>query len=341
MRSLLLVLFLPLAALAGADEDWNRILAFDAGPKKKPSSRDEALQLARTHFALQRAAIGNFLAAHPEDPRTFDARLKLSDILAAEGKMDGQQAKVDEAMRLLEQLEKTEGVPREKCADAGFRRAALIMQSQKGSTDRMREVVISASRNFCVKYPGDRRGPRLLVEAATVCDEAPNLKRQLLEQALSATTEEPLKARIRDDLNRLDRLNAPVDLKFTALGGRAVDLRALRGNVVVLIFWAAGSPHSLLWLRDFRTAYEDLPKDRLRVITVSLDEEQAAVEEKLRDLRAGWPTHFDGKGWESAVARPLGINALPTVWIIDKKGNLRALNARENFETWIRQLLRE
>lgn len=341
-RLLVLALLLPVAAAwAGADEDWAHIVALDAGPGKKPATRDEAIFLAKLHFAAHRRALEDFLAKYPEDPRGFDARLKMADILAAEGKMESSQAKVDDAMRALDQLEKTEGVSREKRADAGFRRASLILQSQSGSTDRMREMIVSAARNFCVKYPGDRRGPRLLVETATICDEAPHLKQRLLEEALVATSEEALKARIRDDLNRLSRLGRPVDLKFTALDGQVVDLKALRGKVVVLVFWSAESPHSLLWLRGFRTAYDGLPKEGLCVVTVSLDEKRGAVEERLRELRADWPTHFDGKGWDGALARSLGINALPTVWIIDRKGNLRALNARENFETWIRQLLRE
>jgi len=88
-------------------------------------------------------------------------------------------------------------------------------------------------------------------------------------------------------------------------------------------------------------AWEKLPKDQLRVVTISLDQSRRELDERLRDLPPSWPTHFDGKGWSGPVARSLGINALPTVWILDKKGVLRTLNARESYSTWIQQLLRE
>jgi len=130
-------------------------------------------------------------------------------------------------------------------------------------------------------------------------------------------------------------------LKMSSLAGTQIDLAALRGNVVVLIFWSSDSPHSLLWLRDFRSSWDTLPKDRLRVVTVSLDEGRAAFDSRFRELRADWPTHFDGLGWRGAIPRSLGINALPTVWMIDKRGVLRSINARANYETWIRQLLSE
>jgi hypothetical protein len=39
--------------------------------------------------------------------------------------------------------------------------------------------------------------------------------------------------------------------------------------------------------------------------------------------------------------RSLGINALPTVWLLDKQGKLRSLNALEGTTDQVRQLLNE
>jgi hypothetical protein len=344
MRSVLLYflfLFIPLRMNAGVSEEWRHILLLDTGPKKKPTTRDEAALLARNHLLIQRKAVEQFLARYPNDSHAFDAKLKLAGILAAEGKMAGDQGRVDEAFRLLGELEKTPGVPRERLADAGFARASLSMQNHSGDTKPIRESIIWSARNFSAKYPGDRRGPRLLVEAATVCDDFPNQKRELLNEALRLTEEEPLRRRISDDLRRLDLLEKPLELKLAAHGGGEINLAKLRGYVVVLIFWSADSPHSLLWLRGFRSSWEILPKDQVRVVTVSLDESKKALDARLRELRVNWPTYFDGLGWRSPVARSLGINALPSVWILDKKGILRTINARSTYQTWIRQLLGE
>ena len=338
---LLAVLLSPLWLNAGVDEDWSYILSLDAGPKKKPTTRDEVELVARNHLFFQRKALERFLLNHPDDARVFEAKLRLARVVAAEGKMSNNQAKVEEALELFAELEKSAGVPREKLADAGFSRASLSMQNQKGNSEQAREAIIRSAQNFTAKYPGDRRGPRLLVEAAGVSDDVPNQKRDLLEEALRLTDEEPLKRRIVDDLRRLDLLGKAFALKMSSSTGGQIDLGALRGNVVVLIFWSADSPHSLLWLRDFRSSWETLPKDHLRVVTVSLDESRVAFNSRFRELHADWPTHFDGLGWRGSVPRSLGINALPTVWMIDKKGILRSINARANYETWIRQLLQE
>ena len=338
----LLVILLGQSCLrAGVDEDWNYILSLEAGPKEKPTRRDEAELVARNHLLIQRKAVERFLRTYPGDPRFFDAKLRLARILAAEGKISNNQSKVDEALELFSDLEKAAGVSREKLANAGFSRASLLMQNQKGSAEQTRESIVRLAQNFTAKYPGDRRGPRLLVEAATVCDEVPNQKRDLLEEALRLTDEEPLKRRISDDLRRLDLLGKAFELKMSSSRGGTIDFSAFRGNVVVLIFWSSDSPHSLLWMRDFRSAWETLPKDHLRVVTVSLDESRLRFDSRFRELRADWPTHFDGLGWRGTIPRSLGINALPTVLMIDKKGILRSINARANYESWIRQLLSE
>ena len=72
--------------------------------------------------------------------------------------------------------------------------------------------------------PATAAGPGLLVEAATVCDDVPNQKRDLLEEASRLTNEEPLKRRIADDLRRVDLLGKPFDLKMSSLAGGEIDL---------------------------------------------------------------------------------------------------------------------
>lgn len=323
-----------------ADADWAAIVALDAGPKQ-PASRNEALRLARLHFARQSQALNDFLIAHPGDPRALDARLRLTSIRAALGEMERKPAEIQAALRELMALEKSPDTPRDRLPDVAFRRISLQMQTFDGTPDQTREAVVTAARNFAARFPADKRAPRLLVEAATQCDDHPRTMRELLESARMLSREPALDARIADDLRRLEALGRPVAAKFTTTNGRTVDLAALRGNVVVLIFWAAESPPSLLWMQQFRQVAAKIPPENLRIYVISLDTDRAALDEAIKGFEIPWPVHFDGRGWENAVARPLGINAIPTVWILDKKGSLRTLNARESYDLWIRRLQRE
>lgn len=344
MKRFFLPTFLSVALsgclLAGSSEDWARIVSLDNGPRKKPASTEEANLLARNHFIIHRKAIEDFLLKYPQNPNAFDARMRLASITAAEGKMDNNPRKVEEALRMFTDLEGKAPTP-EKKADAGFRRVSLAMQSQGGDAAARRDAIVSMARNYTARYPGDRRGPRLLVEAATLCDNTPNLKRDLLEEASRLTSETSLKARIADDFKRLDLLGRRIELKLPTLNAGEVDLDAYRGKVVVLIFWAADSPHSLLWLRGFRAAWEKMSKSEVQVVTVSLDTNRNLLNQKISTLPPQWPTAFDGKGWEGPVPRKFGINAIPTVWILDRQGVLRAMNARDDYKFWIERMLAE
>jgi hypothetical protein len=54
-----------------------------------------------------------------------------------------------------------------------------------------------------------------------------------------------------------------------------------------------------------------------------------------------WPQYFDGKVWENSISRNYGINGIPTVWLVDKKGFIRSTNARADLEASVLKLLAE
>jgi len=340
------VLLLAFAALAmvpaskgaSADTDWAVILEFDRGPQRTPTSRQEALDIARTHFAKQQTALRAFIAAYPQDPRVIDARLRFAGILAALGKMEENPKLVADAMKILTAMEQDTTLTPEQRADVGFRRISLLMQNAQGNALRLRSTILEEIQSYVRRFPQDRRSPRLLVEVATLWDDAPVEKRRILEQARALSREDELNLRIADDVNRIERVGRPLDVRFLSMQGTPVDLAKYRGRPVALVFWAADSPQSILWLRTFRAALPNLPSSQLVVLTVNLDTDREAMRSVMKELQFDWPTHFDGKGWENTVARPLGINALPTLWMIDKRGVLRTLNARDSYETWIRKL---
>lgn len=330
-----------MASSPEADADWRVIEQLDKGPATKPKTAQEAAEAARAHLARQLAAVKAFQQKYPNDPRVFDARLRQAAIMAAQGKMANDQKQVDEALRIYSELERDRSQPEEKRADVAFRRVALYIQSVHGEGARRRDSIVDAVEKYAARYPQDRRAARLLVEAATICDEVPARKRRLLESARQLSQDRDLNIRIADDLKRLDLLGKQLNLKFSTIQGREVDLSKLRGRVVALLFWQADSPQCLLWLRDFQQAVSRYSSGQVVVVTVSLDESRKKLEEVMKQGQINWLTNFDGKGWENAVARPLGINALPTLWMIDKKGVLRALNARDSYETWLRKLTTE
>ena len=341
MRVVLAVILAAVSvAMASPDSDWEAVVALDKGPAANPTSMEEAKAQAVSHLSRQRRALEEFVERHPGDDRVVDARIRLASLQATSGKIDGKQSRIDDAMRRFSAIESDESISREQRAEAGFRRVCLLMQSLDGMEAGRRGDFVNAARNFEGRYPRDPRVPRLLVEVATICDEDPRLKRELLERAAGYPVDAALKARIADDLRRLDLLGKPFDRKFQLLDGGVFRTASMRGRVGVLVFWSAESIPSILWMRDFRRALATLPAGKIAVAGIALDTDRGVVDGALRQLGVpNWPMGFDGKGWDSPLARVCGINALPTVFLIDQRGVLRSINARHSYMQLINSLI--
>ena len=61
----------------------------------------------------------------------------------------------------------------------------------------------------------------------------------------------------------------------------------------------------------------------------------------LKQKQISWPQYFDGKGELNRFALEFDITGVPTMWLLDRKGNLRDLNARNNLDAKIKTLLQE
>ncbi len=336
---LTLVLWLATAALvfAGADEDWRAIEALDAGPQTRPRTVEQARTVTLEHLARQEKALRGFAAAYPGEPRAFEARLRLAHVLAMRSRFEDAPKLLTAAEKVLDEL--ASAAPPARRADVAFARIALLMKTLRDSADPRRDRLAESVDKFRRDFPDDRRLGALLAETATLFDSEPRKKRELLEQAQRHARDADTRQRIADDFKRLDQLGKPVALKFTSVQGEPVDLAACRGQVVAVCFFASWSVPSVAHLNEVRALAKNFPK--LRVIGISLDKDRAELDAVMKDYDLRWPVHFDGKGWESPLVRALGINTLPTLWLIDRTGRLRTLNASRDAAATVRQLLRE
>ncbi|MBU3666155.1 MAG: TlpA family protein disulfide reductase [Chthoniobacterales bacterium] len=356
MRKLfpLLVLLSLLSPLPAADESadsaWVRIEALRKGPGAPPEDAPEkAVQLARSHLAAQEKALSEFVARFPSDPRRFEAEIELAGVTSSLGASLSDRRRVESSLQRLSALERSDSVPSKVRADAAFQRITTTMQTvnlaaaaRPGETANARNTILDAAGNFASRYPEDRRAARLLAEAATLLDDQPSRKRKILEQAATLARDDGTRQRIQDDLKRLELLGRAPDVGFETIQGGKFQVAAQRGRVTALAFWASWSPPSVVWLSEFAAFARTLPAGRVSIATVSLDRQTSHCRGTLEKLGiTDWPTACAGRGWEDPTARQLGINALPTLFVFDAEGRLRALNARGNYEQTIRDLVTE
>ena len=136
-------------------------------------------------------------------------------------------------------------------------------------------------------------------------------------------------------------LGQPIDIKFTALDGRDIDVAQMRGKVTLIDFWASWCPPCLRELPNIKATYEKLHGRGLEVIGISLDDEKKDLLAVMAKEKIEWPQFFDPKGAEHRLAKQFGVEEIPVMWLLDKSGRLRDIDAGENLSDKVEKLLAE
>jgi len=132
----------------------------------------------------------------------------------------------------------------------------------------------------------------------------------------------------------------PLDLKFTAVDGREVDVSKMRGKVVLIDFWATWCGPCVAELPNVLKAYKELHPKGFEIIGISLDSDKEKLESFVKEKGMDWPQFFDGKGWKNEISSNYGINSIPAMWLVDQKGMVIDTAARGGLEEKVAKLLK-
>jgi thiol-disulfide isomerase/thioredoxin len=188
-------------------------------------------------------------------------------------------------------------------------------------------------------FPKHNEGYQLLLEAAS--QAAPEKARSLAKEVAASNAPEEIKTRAQGMLTKFDALGKPLPMKFTAVDGREVDLAKLSGKVVLVDFWATWCGPCVAEIPHVKETYDKLHGKGFEIVGISFDEDKKKLETFVTDREMKWPQYFDGKGWGNQFGQKYGISGIPSMWLVDKKGNLRDMNARGGLEEKVAKLLEE
>ncbi len=115
--------------------------------------------------------------------------------------------------------------------------------------------------------------------------------------------------------------NAPLPpVEGRLLDGTTLHLDALRGKVVVLDVWATWCVPCARALPGYARLQRDIGRDALRVVAMSIDEDDEDVRRYLARTPLDLTVIRDCGG---RIAERLGVRAMPTTFVLDRAGVVR------------------
>jgi len=205
-----------------------------------------------------------------------------------------------------------------------------------------RRALLDAIEQHSRRFPADEAVTSLytrllsIVRYAAPEQEAAFLRELAASEVSAARTVAAEEERVRAMLAK------PLDLAFTAVDGREVDLAKLRGKVVLIDFWATWCGPCIAEIPNVKRVYAEYHERGFEIIGVSLDRTQDR--QKLLDFvtrqNMPWPQHFDGKGGRNELAVRFAVTSIPAMLLVDPTGRVVSTNARgEKLAAEVKRLL--
>lgn len=188
---------------------------------------------------------------------------------------------------------------------------------------------------------------------------SPELRDHLLSLATD-TMKNPTAAKLKPEIAQMKAQQAQQEAaagamkkmegKALVVTGKTVDGKSFttadwKGKVILVDFWATWCPPCRAEIPQIVQMYKDHHAKGLEILGVSNDYNKNSLIEYTKSNSMPWPELFNPAAAADQQWNPItlsyGINGIPAQFLIDRKGILRSVTARQDMDTLIPKLLAE
>jgi thiol-disulfide isomerase/thioredoxin len=115
-----------------------------------------------------------------------------------------------------------------------------------------------------------------------------------------------------------------------------LDIRAYKGKVVLIDFWATWCPPCKKSIPFFNSLHSEYEKDNFEIIAINVDEDSEEAKQFLESNPVNYIMAFDPKG---DCPAKFEVKAMPSSYLVDKTGKIRKVHL--GFRDEDKDILRE
>jgi thiol-disulfide isomerase/thioredoxin len=211
------------------------------------------------------------------------------------------------------------------------------LQSASASGADMKAELEKAGREMVAEFPNGREGYDILMSLAMNADL---LKMHEFGELMANSGGPPELTELGKGLrHRIDAVGKPLPIEFKTADGRAVNLATLSNKVVLVDFWATWSPGCVTLSPEMEKLYDQFHTNGFDVVGINFDDDTNQAQQFIVKEGLAWPQYFGGRA--NKFGRDYSINAIPAVWLVDRKGIVRDIHGTTDLEAKVAKLMAE
>lgn len=109
--------------------------------------------------------------------------------------------------------------------------------------------------------------------------------------------------------------------------GKQVDLSKYKGSIIIIDFWATWCAPCIQEFPNMKKMYNKFKDKGVQFIGVSLDDDIEDLRGFVKQEEVEWPQIFDGKRWKGALPALYHVQAVPTMFVLDRENKIRYIGS--------------